>query len=261
MTNLNFNCVQCGKCCHDLKLPLTHAEAIAWLRRGGTVEVLCEAIPWVTEPDAADAQATHKRQRSFPTQSGNLSIRVIVVLAAGFAGPCPYLTEERRCGIYVDRPHVCRIYPAEVNPFIALAPTSKKCPPEAWESSMPFMRDNKIVDAQIQLHTTLLRHEDQLDVPLKARACQLLGIQSASIANEGFMLHRPSNATLLAALEASLIDSDAPGSDWELATNQSATLSVLHQVGARPVYIASNAEGASQYLGFRPDSPPDAAIA
>ena len=261
MSDLNFSCTQCGKCCHDLRLPLTREEAIDWLQRGGgAVEVLCEAVPWVMEPPASDEQAMHKRQRSFAAQSDALAIRVVVVLAAAFAGACPYLGVDKRCGIYVDRPHVCRIYPAEVNPFIKPSPGNKQCPPEAWASPTPFMRANKIVDAQVQLHTSLLRHEDQLDVPFKAAACEQLGIRSASISNEGFMTHRPDSATLLAALQEATGDGNAALSNWELVTNQATTLDALRQVGAKSSYAATNVEGASQYLGFRPDAPPTAPL-
>src|SRR5471030_1717171 len=76
MPNLNFSCVSCGKCCHDLRLPLTWQEAIDWLSRDGTVELLCEALPWPEEPEPSNLQAQHKRRRSFPTMSGNLPIRV-----------------------------------------------------------------------------------------------------------------------------------------------------------------------------------------
>lgn len=257
MSDLNFSCTQCGKCCHDLRLPLTRKEAIGWLKRGGTVEVLCEAVPWVTEPAASDALAMHKRQRSFPTWSGELPIRVIAVLTATFTGACPHLRSDMRCGIYDSRPHVCRIYPAEVNPFISLTPAHKKCPPEAWTSSSPFMRAGKTVDAQTQLHITLLQHEDQLDVAFKAGICEELAIQSASLSNEGFVVHRPSHATLLSVLQrdAPAGDSKPPISNWELVTNQAATLDALHLVGAKSLYATTSTAGTPQYLGFRPDTP------
>ena len=258
MSDLNFNCTQCGKCCNDLRLPLTRKEAIDWLKRGGSVEVLCEAVPWVTEPATTDAVAMHKRRRSFPTSSGELPIRVIAVLTATFTGACPHLRSDMRCGIYDSRPHVCRIYPAEVNPFIPLSPDRKKCPPEAWTSSNPFMRAGKVVDAQTQLHITLLQHEDQLDVAFKAQACEELAIRSAGLSNEGFVVHRPSSATLLSVLQrdATIEDGKPPASNWELVTNQATTLEALRHVGAKPLYTTTTAAGALHYLGFRPDSPP-----
>lgn len=35
--SLNFECTQCGRCCRDLKLPLTVPEAVAWLEDGHAV--------------------------------------------------------------------------------------------------------------------------------------------------------------------------------------------------------------------------------
>jgi Fe-S-cluster containining protein len=258
MSDFNFSCTQCGKCCHDLRLPLTRAEAVAWLQRGDTVEVLCEAIPWVTEPAASDAPAMHKRQRSFPAWSGGLPIRVIVVLTATFKGPCPHLSSDFRCGIYDDRPHVCRIYPAEVNPFMAISPSQKQCPPEAWTSPTPFVRANQVVDPQIQLHMSLLRHEDKLDIPIKAWICKALDIQNASLSNEGFMAHSPSPESLLMLLQQTppTVDDKPSQSDWAMVTNQAATFDALSQVGAKPMYASAFVEGSSRYLGFRPDTQP-----
>jgi Fe-S-cluster containining protein len=253
MSDLNFSCTQCGKCCHDLRLPLTRPEAVAWLQRGGTVEVLCEAIPWVSEPAATDAPAMHKRQRSFPAWSGELPIRVIVVLAATFEGACPHLGNDMRCGIYDDRPHVCRIYPAEVNPFLSLSPGHKRCPPEAWASPAPFVRAGRVVDAQVQLHLSLLRHGDQLDIAVKAWICEILDIQVASLSNEGFMAHRPSPEWLLALLQQTppAADSKQPPSHWMMVTDQAATFDALRLVGAKPLDARAFTDGPSRYLGFR----------
>lgn len=261
MSDFNFSCTQCGKCCHDLRLPLTHKEAIDWLRRGGSVDVLCEAIPWVTEPSSSDEVAMHKRRRSFAVRSGELPIRIIVTLTASFTGACPHLGGDLRCGIYESRPHVCRIYPAEANPFRALSPADKRCPPEAWRSPNPFIRANKVVDAQALLHITLLRHEDQLDVAFKAWACEELAIRSASLSNEGYVVHRPSSDRLLSVLEQNMPpETDEPSmSNWQLVTNQASTLDALLLVGAKSLYAIPSAEGMPLYLGFRPDMPPQVA--
>lgn len=256
MSDLNFSCTQCGKCCHNLRLPLTRPEAVAWLQRGGAVEVLCEAVPWVSEPAASDAPAMHKRRRSFPAWSGELPIRVIVVLVATFQGACPNLGHDMRCGIYDSRPHVCRIYPAEVNPFLSVSPSHKQCPPEAWTSPSPFVRANQVVDAQIQLHMSLLRHGDQLDIALKAWICKALDIQMASLSNEGFVAHSPSPESLLALLQQTPPDADgkSPQSHWTMVTNQAATFDALRLVGATSMDARAFTEGPSRYLGFRPDA-------
>jgi Fe-S-cluster containining protein len=127
--DLNFACTMCGNCCHNLRLPLSVNEAIRWLERGGDVQVFCEAMPWPVEPSTDDGQAQHRRIRSFAAESGELAIRVMVTVVAAFDGACPHLQPDMRCGGYEARPNVCRIYPAEINPFIEPMPTHKACPP------------------------------------------------------------------------------------------------------------------------------------
>jgi Fe-S-cluster containining protein len=209
--SLNFECApQCGGCCHDLRLPLTVAEATAWIERGGTVELLCEAIPWESEPAPDQLVAAHKRRRSFPATSGALPIRVIVVLAARFERGCPNLLSDMRCGIYDERPLVCRIYPAEINPFIALEPTHKMCPPQAWSVPTPFMRGGQIIDAQVAEDIAKSRAGDQHDAPLKARICEMLGIDIAAFSTLGFAVHHPERAALLDALRRVTLEANAP---------------------------------------------------
>jgi Fe-S-cluster containining protein len=198
---VDFECTQCGACCHDLRLPLTIDEAIAWLSRGGHVELMCEAIPWQSEPEPDQLVAAHKRRRSFPAASGALPIRVIVVLAARFEGGCPNLQPDQRCGIYHERPLVCRIYPAEINPFIELQPAHKLCPPEAWTLPQPLLRQGRIVDAQIWTDVQKSRAADEREAPLKARVCAALGIDIAEFATVGFAVHHPEPQALLEALQ------------------------------------------------------------
>jgi len=135
LDDINFACTTCGQCCHDLRLPLTIAEANYWLKRGGQFELLCEAIPWPVEPRPGDAQAAYKRARSSAAMSGTLPVRVSIILTAAFAGACPNLRADMLCGRYDERPLVCRIYPAEINPFVPLVPKNKACPPEAWQTA------------------------------------------------------------------------------------------------------------------------------
>ncbi|MDB6084618.1 MAG: hypothetical protein JWN43_2499, partial [Gammaproteobacteria bacterium] len=135
--SVHFECTQCGKCCRDLKLPLTAAEAVQWLGSGHQVQIICDALPWVEElpPDHPDGQrAAHRKRRSFGVMSGTVPTRVVVILAANLAGACPNLMADMRCAIYERRPLVCRIYPAEINPFVVLEPEKKACPPEAWDA-------------------------------------------------------------------------------------------------------------------------------
>ena len=136
--DIHFSCTQCGKCCRDTKIPLTVAEAINWLKRGDEVQLLCEASPWLGALDS-DPRAAHFKRRSFAVMSGSMPTRVVVMLVANVVGACPNLLADRRCGIYEDRPLVCRIYVRQKSmyPFIALKRENKACPPEAWTKGSP----------------------------------------------------------------------------------------------------------------------------
>jgi Fe-S-cluster containining protein len=255
MPNLNFSCVSCGKCCHDLRLPLTWQEAIDWLSRDGTVELLCEALPWPEEPEPSNLQAQHKRRRSFPTMSGNLPIRVVVVLTAVYTGACPNLDAQFRCSIYEIRPHVCRIYPAEINPFIALSPADKLCPPEAWVSSAPLMRGDAIVDEEVRTHIALSRRDDEREALSKQALCALLGIDNAGLGSEGFAVHAPPADILLKALRAGLQDVDQENlPPWTLVSNQASTINALTSAGASAQLTSNTSSGPSRYIGFRADA-------
>lgn len=229
-----FHCTMCGKCCHDLRLPVTLAEAQKWLERGGQVDVLCDAIPWPVEPDPANAFAAYKRKRTFAATSGTLQIRVTVTLAASFTGACPNLRDDMRCGIYEDRPLVCRIYPAEVNPFIRLQPEHKLCPPDAWQPSAPSAVGAVLLDASTRESIQGSQRSAEDEVCGKRALCERLGINRASVANEGFLIASPPRERLLAALRGGQIR-DASGSpmpSWTLVSSRPATVEALARVGA-----------------------------
>jgi Fe-S-cluster containining protein len=250
--DVHFDCTMCGKCCHGLKLPLSIDEAITWVTRSGEVQILCEAIPWPEEPPADDLQAQRKRRRSFAAASGDLPIRVIVTLAASFDGACPHLGADFRCGNYELRPRVCRIYPAEVNPFVELMPQGKACPPEAWSEDKPLlMKANRLVDAQTQVLIDESRAADVGDVGRKAFLCAELGVDSTSLANEGFAIYSPERGRMLAALQRAVLvgDSDVPLSQWTLVSNRSLSVETLAEIGAVGVLASVPSEGFS-YLGF-----------
>ena len=263
--DIDFGCTMCGNCCHDLRLPLTVAEALAWLGRGNEVQILCEALPWPEEPAADNLQAAHKRRRSFAAMSGSLATRVVVILTGAFAGACPNLQADMRCRIYEERPFVCRIYPAEINPFIQLEPANKGCPPEAWTPGLaPLMRAGQLVDATTVDLIARSRAADAADVPVKQRLCALLGIDVAALANEGFVVHSPSREALLAALrEVSAVvgSGDASAEDaspsaaapvWRFVSNRRATVDALVSVGALGDCVDGGGEAAFEYLGFFP---------
>ena len=248
---VSFDCTQCGKCCHDLKLPLSVAEAVTWLARGHQVQLLCEAVPWPAEPDPQDRQAAYKRRRSFEVVSGSMPVRVIVTLAASFPGACPNLGSDMRCGIYEERPRVCRIYPAEINPFVPFVQSAKVCPPQAWEAHLPpLLRGGVIVDAVTRSLVEQSRDASVDDVGTKARLCELLGIGAAALANEGFVVHSPGNEAMTGALAGALrAGAREPNaeSNWLFVSANASTLAALLEIGAM---AARPADAAVEFLDF-----------
>ncbi|HEX7909578.1 MAG TPA: YkgJ family cysteine cluster protein [Paraburkholderia sp.] len=231
--DVNFDCTMCGKCCHNLRLPLTVSESIAWLRRGDKVQLFVEAIPWPEEPPPDNLVAAHKRRRSFPATSGSLPIRVVVIIVAAFDGPCPNLLDDMRCGTYESRPLVCRIYPAEINPFISLDVEQKACPAEAWTgASSPLLRQGKIVNSQIAELIMESRNTDAAEVEAKAALCLALGINSTALSSEGFFVHTPDQASLLNALESVRTVTAAAPSSWQFVSSRQATVDALRSVDA-----------------------------
>ncbi|WP_175921049.1 YkgJ family cysteine cluster protein [Burkholderia latens] len=255
--DIDFSCTGCGRCCHDLRIALTVAEAAAWLQRGGRVELLCDAIPWPVEPAPGDAFAAYKRARSSPALSGTLPIRVTILLTASHAGPCPNLRDGMRCGIYDERPLVCRIYPAEVNPFVPLTPDGKQCPSDAWQHA-PLMRRGTIVDARTRDAIARASAASEAETPLRTRLAAALAIDTAAVANEGFAIHAPPAGALLAALHAlgdargaAAADEPAPAG-WTLLTNRAATADALRSAGASGRIASDGADARCRYLGFHP---------
>ena len=272
---LNFACTQCGRCCQGHRVPLGLHEAMAWLRRGGDVHLLCDAVVWPAEPPAGDALAAYRRQRSFAAASAAMAVRVGVILAASFPGRCPKLRmegsllpglsdcavmDDQRCAIYAERPLVCRIYPASINPFEPLGTESKACPPEAWDARGPaFVRAGRLVDEATHALIEQARHLAMHEMPAKQRLCDTLGIRVAAMANEGFAVHQPPRAALLVALEESCAATAAqaepvvpalPG-DWCLLSARAATLEILAEIDAHALHAGQAGRLGVEYLDLQ----------
>jgi Fe-S-cluster containining protein len=274
--SVHFSCTMCGRCCHDLRLPLAVDEALAWIARSGDVQLFCDAIAWPQEPPDSDALAQYRRHRSFAAHSGVLPVRVTVTLVAAFAGPCPHLRADMACGAYDQRPRVCRIYPAEINPFVPLNPAAKACPSDAWSNAHPLlMRAGQLVDPDTAALIAQSREADRRDRVAKAYLCMLLGYDTAALANEGFAVYAPQRMRLQAALRAAQqssahVDDPEPRSahPWRVITNRSTTLATLRSIGAMASTDAEVPRSAQTptYLGFFADDtangerckPPDA---
>lgn len=241
---VHFECTQCGKCCQDLRLTLSVAEAIAWAGRGHPVQLLVEALPWPGEPDPADERAVHDRDRSFPARSGDVPIRIAAILVAYHEGGCPHLQADMRCGNYAERPRICRIYPLESRRFSSLRPESKLCPAEAWTPDRPLLtREGAIVDAEARRIVADHWRVGLEDVPAVAAACAALGISHAAFANEGLAVHAPAPEALAQALRSAR---EAPTPrDWTIVTNRQPTLEMLRDAGCNAAWVSRGAD----YLG------------
>ncbi len=253
----HFSCTKCGNCCRDLKLPLTAAEAIDWLTSGHQVQLICDADPWPDDPSAHDQRAAHRKRRSSAVMSGSMPARVVVILAANLTGACPNLLADMRCGIYERRPLVCRIYPAEINPFVRLEPGNKACPPEAWAPEHALLqRDGRVTSDVIRRDIQRSRDADARDAEVKGRVCAALNVTDAALAQEGFMVYSPTIAALLSALSSAIQEEGgAPApSRWRFVSNRSETVESLSTSGAIAVHSRRMGAGA-EYLGFEADSP------
>lgn len=256
--DIHFDCTRCGNCCRDLKLPLTVLEAVDWLKDGHAVQLICDATPWPGEPPADDLKAAHRRRRSFAVASGSMPSRVVVILAANFAGPCPNLMTDMRCGIYERRPLVCRVYPAEINPFIQLDPTRKACPTEAWGREHPLLlRDGRVVDARVRENIRRSRETDRREVEIKRRLCLALNLSAAALADEGFVVHSPDRAVLLTELTRVMEQTDAVSADaqWCFVSNRAESVAALAALGAVASLAGARGVSTFEYLGFHPPEP------
>lgn len=248
--DLSFACVQCGKCCHDLKLALSVDEAFRWATSGHQVQILCEATPWPSEPDETDTARRFKADRSFQAKSGELPVRITMILVAAFDGPCPYLMPDMLCGNYADRPRVCRIYPAEIAPHIALKPSNKICPTDAWSNEGPLIiRDGELLDLEVRILIEEHRAAMADDAAIKSQLCSELGISIAALANEGYVAHSPSPSHLVDAIrKASNGPQTIHPEQWTIVTNRTSTLTKLRKAESQSDFVTDYVN----YIGFFP---------
>jgi Fe-S-cluster containining protein len=195
--------------------------------------------------------------RSASGRSGSLPVRWLVTLAAHFSGPCPNLQADLRCGAYATRPLVCRIYPAEINPFRPTMPAHKACPEEAWATGQPPMaRAGVIVDATLRADIAASRAADREEACVKAAACTRLGLTAAALIHEGFVVHRPAPeglhaalSELSAALQMEPVKLQAEAHSLQLVSENAASLEWLAELGADTLAANDPALQAASYLG------------
>ena len=251
--DIRFQCTQCGRCCRDTKIPLTVAEAIDWLERGHDVQLLCEASPWPAALDG-EPRALHFKRRSFAATSGSMPTRVVVMLVANIVGACPNLLADERCGIYADRPMVCRIYPAELNPFVAFKRENKACPPEAWIQDPPLLqRGGALMDDVMRIDIEMSRAADVLDAEVKRRLCLALNVSDTALVHEAVLVYSPAAETLSSALAFAIASDSRQESavQWRFVSDRLETIAHLAESGAIARSLRGAEAGSFQHLAAK----------
>ena len=227
---VRFACNGCGICCKGRLIPLTLDEARQWLQRGHEVAVVLEAFDestWPSEP----RQFAHSAQRAVEVTSGDARIRVVAVLAGNALTQCRNLGDDGRCGIYEERPLVCRIYPMEINPLITLRPADKVCPPEVWETGEVLFTD-RVVDPILADQIERSRQADRDDAQAKIALCEALGMNVAAWKGNALAVYLPDRAQLAEAIVRYDRAPEAPtGLNWKVRVETPALAQRLLQAG------------------------------
>jgi Fe-S-cluster containining protein len=232
-----FDCAQCGRCCHDLRLTLSLGEARVWAGRGHRVDLLAEAWPWPHADgehgrDYNDPVMQWRHDTSFAVLMGDVPFRANIRLVAHHKGACPHLLPDMRCGNYAERPRICRIYPLESRPFEAMSPARRLCPPEAWQEGLPVLeRAGEPADPQAQTIIAAHRSAMVADVPAKARLCGMLGIAETAFAGEGLAAAEIAPTKLANAIDAALSGEGGCFGQWSIVTNREPTRAMLAGLG------------------------------
>lgn len=241
---LRFACTGCGKCCSGHHVPLTFAETQQWAARGGQVIVLIEGF--ISDgPGMPIEQREHVLRRSLAVPCGTGQVQVSVTFAAFNPGRCLHLDAADRCGIYADRPLVCRIYPMEINPHIPLRPENKDCPPEAWEQGLPLIHGQVVVDPQLRALIEASRQADRDDIAAKVAVCQALGMTTSALKGNGFTAWLPDMGALGSALQA---NAQVPKQTWQLHIEDPA---IGHTLAALGVQLTTQPSPHYAFIGLQ----------
>lgn len=244
---ITFDCTQCGRCCHDLRLTLSVAEARVWAGRGHRVDLLVEGWPW-PETDSADGDPDDpvmqwRRATSFPVSVGDVPFRVNVRLVARHEGACPHLLPDMRCGNYEERPRICRIYPLESRPFEAMVPARRLCPPEAWGPGLPVLeRDGLAADFEAGQIIAAHRAAMVADVAVKERLVRVIGWVETAMAGEGLAICEIAPEVLLEALDVAELGAPTGDVSWGILTNRESTRAMLAELDC-PVRLVATGHG------------------
>lgn len=213
--SIRFSCVGCGVCCKGRLIPLTLDEAQQWLIRGHDVTVILEAFDELNWSRSSH-EFEHAKGRSASVRCGEGRIQVIAVFAGKALEQCPNLRADNLCGIYEERPLVCRIYPMEINPFIPVRQDNKVCPPEAWESNDILCTDG-LADPALEALINQSRHADKSDASSKVAICAQLGLNVTSWKDNALAVYFPPRGKLLKAIQSVKgTPEDYPDCEWQV---------------------------------------------
>jgi Fe-S-cluster containining protein len=238
---IQYTCVTCGICCKGRLIPLTVKEAEQWLARGNDVAILLEAFS-LSSGGAQSPEYQHNASRAAKVTAGDNNLNVIAIFAGNALNQYPSLREDNLCGIYEERPLVCRIYPMEINPFIELKAENKICPPESWGSGEIICSDGE-ANPPLKLLIDQSKQADVKDAAVKVEICEFLGMTVASWKGYGLAVYFPKRDVLLAAILASGMRPARSKSQWAVRTDN---LELRHQLQGAGVPLAH--EDASDYI-------------
>jgi hypothetical protein len=95
---------------------------------------------------------------------------------------------------------VCRIYPAEISPFITLDPADKVCPPDVWEAGEIIVSD-RLANPALLVNIAQSRDADRLDAHAKVAICESMDMTVAAWKENALAVYRPDRQDLMAALD------------------------------------------------------------
>ncbi|WP_426116786.1 YkgJ family cysteine cluster protein [Pseudomonas sp. DSP3-2-2] len=223
---MRFTCNGCGTCCKGRLIPLTLQEAEEWLNRGGNVAVILEAFDRSVFP--LPEHYAHSVQRGVNVVSGKAHIQVIAIFAGNALTQCPSLGADNRCGIYEDRPLVCRIYPMEINPFLTVRPEEKVCPPEVWESGEVLCSD-RAVDPVLEDQIRRSRQADRDDAKAKVSVCAAMGMSVAAWKGNALAVYLADRMQLRQAISLVRSGGDVPETvSWKVRVDDADLHARLH---------------------------------
>lgn len=99
---IQFGCNQCGECCRQMRVPVNHLDIIR----------IQAARPEQQPEEWLQVYPVDEKEQSAAWICGQPSILILKVNLTENA--CVFL-DDNACGLYDDRPGVCRIWPFESN--------------------------------------------------------------------------------------------------------------------------------------------------